>query len=66
MMNNQMNELIKAMGITVELWIMTYKNFKSRGFDDKEAMRHTTGFMEAFLGATLKSNKENPDDSTAS
>ena len=43
-MNNSesmLNELIKGIGMTTELWMITYGSFKKQKLSDEEAIEHT-------------------------
>lgn len=56
-MNEKLNEFINAIGMTTEIWIITYSSFQARGLSDEEAMKHTKEFMQSFLEVMLKYGK---------
>lgn len=49
MNNNQLNDLIKGLGMMCELWIITYQNFKAQKLSEEEAMKHTAAFMSIMI-----------------
>lgn len=45
----QIKELFTAIGACVEMWNVAYKNFKSAGYSEEEAMKHTEAFVRVLL-----------------
>lgn len=53
-MNEQVQQLILAMGAYSELWMVTYNNFIKQGLAHKDALEHTSEFMKMFLQAMME------------
>ena len=64
-MNNSesmLNELIKGIGMTTELWMITYGSFKKQKLIDEEAIEHTKAYMSVILHEMMASGKEKEND----
>lgn len=61
MNNEQINQLIQAIGMMTELYSITYNNFRLQKLSDEEAIKHTKAFMsvimESLMGAGNKEGK---------
>ena len=42
-------EFLNGMGALVEMWLITYNNFKNAGLSHNEAIEHTKGVMSLML-----------------
>ena len=47
--SKQINELFTAIGAMVEMWNVTFKEFKKIGYSDKDAIEHTREFMKIII-----------------
>ena len=56
-MNEQVQQLLLAVGACSELWLVTYKNFLNQGLAHKDAMEHTSEFMKVLI-KTMMEHKE--------
>ena len=57
MMNNdQVNALIKGIGLMTELWMITYNGFKSQGLSNEDAIAHTKSLMSIMVGSIFENN----------
>ena len=64
-MNNSesmLNELIKGIGMTTELWMITYGSFKKQKLSDEEAIEHTKACMSVILHEMMAAGKEKEND----
>lgn len=52
-MNEQVQQIIMAVGALSELWAVTYKNFISQGFNHKESLEHTGAFMKVLIASIV-------------
>lgn len=52
-MNEQVQQIIAAVGALSELWAVTYRNFVGQGFGHKEALEHTSAFMKVFIASVM-------------
>ena len=57
MNNDKVNELINAIGILAELWMITYNGFKRQGLEDSDAITHTTALMSILVSTILGSSE---------
>lgn len=48
-MNEQLQNLIRGVGIMTELWIVTYNGFRKQGITHSEALEHTGAFMKVMI-----------------
>lgn len=51
-MNNSekmMNELIQSIGVGVEMYTIAFRAFKTQGFSDDEAIKHTKAYLNTML-----------------
>lgn len=53
MMNEQIDQIIQGVGVMTELWTITFKNFKSHGMNDTDAVIHTKAFISIMVGSIL-------------
>ena len=53
MTNEQIDQIIQGVGVMTELWTITFKNFKSQGMNDTDAVIHTKAFMSIMVGSIL-------------
>ena len=60
--SNMLNELIKAIGVMSELWMITYNSFKNMKLSDEEAMNHTKAYMSVIMHEVVSFGKEKSDD----
>ena len=56
MNNEQVNELIKGIGLITELWMITYKNFLAQGLSTEEATMQTKAFMAIMMESIIGTN----------
>lgn len=42
-------DFLNGMGAFVEMWIITFNNFKNNGFSDNEAIKHTKAVMSLII-----------------
>lgn len=61
MNNDKLLEFMQGIGIMAELWIITYKGFKTQGLDDADAMMHTKGFMSVMIDSILNAANNQED-----
>lgn len=61
MNNDQVNELIKGIGLMTELWMITYNGFKTQGLSDENATMQTKALMSIMVGSILGTNGEEAD-----
>ena len=52
-MNDKLNSFMTNLGVLCETWTMIYQKFVSQGMSEKEALAHTQGFMQAFMGGAM-------------
>lgn len=57
-MNNKLQEFINGLSALTEIWTLTYKNFCSHGFDQEEALIHTSAFIETIMSAITPNGGE--------
>lgn len=57
-MNEQLTNFINGIGMLTEIWSITFNNFKKRGMNDEEAIKHTGAFMTSFTATMLNYGKE--------
>lgn len=58
MNNNQLDDLIKGMGMMCELWTIVYQNFKAQKITEEEALKHTGAFMAIMLKSFIGNSSE--------
>lgn len=63
MNENNITELFNSIGVFVDLWVITFNNFLQRGFDRKEALKHTKSLFETVLSVNnINTNDINEED----
>lgn len=61
-MNEKVKELINAVGMLTEIYMIAYKGFKNQGMSDKDAMLHNREFMTAFTSAMISAPRNQEGD----
>jgi hypothetical protein len=56
MNNEQVNELIKGIGLITELWMITYKAFESQGLSNEDATMQTKALMSIMVNSIVGTN----------
>ena len=55
-MDDRLKSFVTNIGVLCETWTVVYNNFVSQGFNPKDAMAHTQGFMSAFIAGAMQNN----------
>lgn len=57
-----LEDFIKALGTTTEIWIIVYQSFKKLGLNETDALKHTEGFMTSMLRATYENQEKGTEN----
>lgn len=61
-MNEKLKSFIDGVGTLCETWTIIYRSFLSQGMDANEALKHTQGFMTAFMNTDMAKGKKEEND----
>ena len=59
---DSLENFIKALGTTTEIWLIVYQSFKKLGMNEEDALKHTEGCMTSILKSIYGNPKKEDEN----